>query len=223
VSIGPFSLQVSLILLPAMIVIFAREPDRFGLVGMATAALALALQPDRAMAGVLAVSLVAFAAATRGRLAMTAATAALAAFGWTMFTPDRLPAVPYVDRVYYTAFEVHLLAGLGGLAGAAALVLPALLGFWKQAADRPVLLAFGACWTGVVAAAALGNYPTPLVGYGGGAVLGYLLSVGLLRRRAGGARAAEGLAVMAPRRQRPRADAAEMSGARLPKVGCAPV
>jgi hypothetical protein len=32
----------------------------------------------------------------------------------------------------------------------------------------------------VVAAAALGNYPTPLVGYGGAAVLGYLLSVALL-------------------------------------------
>jgi hypothetical protein len=32
----------------------------------------------------------------------------------------------------------------------------------------------------VVAAAALGNYPTPLVGYGGSAVLGYLLSAALL-------------------------------------------
>jgi hypothetical protein len=32
----------------------------------------------------------------------------------------------------------------------------------------------------VAAAAALGNYPTPLVGYGGSAVLGYLLSVALL-------------------------------------------
>ena len=32
----------------------------------------------------------------------------------------------------------------------------------------------------MVAAAALGNYPTPLVGHGGAAVLGYLLSVALL-------------------------------------------
>jgi hypothetical protein len=40
----------------------------------------------------------------------------------------------------------------------------------------------------VVAAAALGNYPTPLVGYGGSAVLGYLLSVALLPGRAGAER-----------------------------------
>jgi hypothetical protein len=47
-----------------------------------------------------------------------------------------------------------------------------------------------------VLAAALGNYPTPLVGYGGSAVLGYLLSVALLP---GGARAAsaEGAAARA--------------------------
>jgi hypothetical protein len=36
----------------------------------------------------------------------------------------------------------------------------------------------------VLAAAALGNYPTPLVGYGGSAILGYLLClIGLPQRR----------------------------------------
>ena len=52
---------------------------------------------------------------------------------------------------------------------------------------------FGAIWAAVVLAAALGNYPTPLVGYGGSAIVGYLLSLmafpsaGLLaaRRKAG--------------------------------------
>ena len=50
----------------------------------------------------------------------------------------------------------------------------------KGAGERAAALAFGGCWSGVVVAAALGNYPTPLVGYGGSAVLGYLLSVALL-------------------------------------------
>lgn len=161
VSVGPFSLQISLIVLPAMVVLFARDPDPIGTVGMVTAALALALQPDRAMAGALSMGLVALAFATGSRPAIMAAVAALVAFGWTMFTPDRLLAVAYVDRILYTAFEVHRLAGFAVVIGAAALVLPTVSGFRKQAGDRSILLAFGACWSGVVTAAALGNYPTP--------------------------------------------------------------
>ena len=41
-------------------------------------------------------------------------------------------------------------------------------------------VAFGIVWSGIMVAAALGNYPTPLVGYGGSAVLGYLLSLAAL-------------------------------------------
>jgi len=39
---------------------------------------------------------------------------------------------------------------------------------------------FGVAWLGMVVAAALGNYPTPLVGYGGSAILGYALSLSFL-------------------------------------------
>jgi hypothetical protein len=196
VRVGPLNLQVSLIVLPLMLVLYARRPDPLGTIGMAVAALALALQPDPAMAGVLAAGLLALLAADRSRLPLVASTAALLGFAWTLLTPDRLPAVPYVDRVLYSAFDVHPLAGLAVLVGAAALVVPAAVGAWKPGADRPVLLAFGACWAGVVVAAALGNYPTPLVGYGGSAVLGYLLSVALLpnaRREAGAAGATESI------------------------------
>jgi len=180
VSVGPLGLQVSLIVLPLMLVIYARRPDVIGTAAMAVAALALALQPDRAMAGVLAAGLVALLFANRSRLSIIAASASVLAFGWTLLSPDLLPAAPYVDRILYTAFDVHLLAGVAVLSGAAALVLPALLGAWKLGGERPALLVFGGCWAGVIVAAALGNYPTPLVGYGGSAVLGYLLSVALL-------------------------------------------
>jgi hypothetical protein len=43
---------------------------------------------------------------------------------------------------------------------------------------------FGTIWFSAVAAAALGNYPTPLVGYGGSAIVGYLFSVAMLPRPA---------------------------------------
>jgi len=133
----------------------------------------------------LAAALLALLLAKPGRLAMLAAAASVLAFGRTLLVADSLPATAFVDRILYTAFDIHPLAGAAVVTGAAALVLPAAAGLIGRAGDRAALLAFGGCWSAVVAAAALGNYPTPLVGYGGSAVLGYLLSVSLLP---GGAR-----------------------------------
>jgi hypothetical protein len=189
VRIGPMTLQASLVVAPVTVVLYARRPDLTGTLGMAVAALALALQPDRGMAGVLLAATLAVAAAAPGRLPFIAASASALAFGWALLRPDALPAVPYVDRVLYSAFEVHFLAGSAVVVGAAILVVPVIASLSAAPRDRPALLAFGACWAAVVEAAALGNYPTPLVGYGGAAVLGYLLSVALLP---GGARESRG-------------------------------
>lgn len=194
VSVGPLTLQVSLIVLPVMVVLYARRPDAIGTAGMIAAAAALAAQPDRAMAGVLLAALLGIAAETRNRLTMTATGAAALAFAWTLLIPETLPAVPYVDRVLYAAFEVHPLAGFAVALGALALVLPACAGLSRGAGERSALMAFGTCWLAVLAAAALGNHPTPLLGYGGSAVIGYLLSVALLpsdARQARGAGAAK--------------------------------
>jgi hypothetical protein len=146
---------------------------------MAAAALALAVQPDRAMAGVLAAGLCGLLWAEPSRLKLLSAGAAIAAFGWTLAAPDTLPEMPFVDQILYSAFDVHPLAGLAVAIGAAALAVPALIAL-RAGEARPTLAAFGACWLAVVVAAALGNNPTPLVGYGGSAILGYLLSGALL-------------------------------------------
>lgn len=192
--VGALSLQVSLIVLPLMLVLFARRPDRAAAAGMIVAALALALQPDRAMAGILSASLLALALARPGRHVAAAAAAALLAFGWTLVVPDSLPPVPFVDRILFTAFEVHPLAGAAVTLGAGALLVPAVIAALRGADERPALIAFGACWLGIIFAAVAGNYPTPLVGYGGSAILGYLLSVALLPgapRASAGSRSAE--------------------------------
>ena len=39
---------------------------------------------------------------------------------------------------------------------------------------------FGATWLAVIAFAVVGNYPTPLVGYGSSAILGYCLMTSML-------------------------------------------
>lgn len=214
VAVGPLNVQVSLIVLPVMLITYARRPDAIGTAGMIAAALALAVQPDRAMAGVLVAGLLGLLCARPGRLPSMATAASLLAFGGTLLMPDELPASPYVDRILYTAFDVHPLAGAAVLIGAALLVAPALIFASKAAGERPALLAFGGCWLGVVVAAALGNYPTPLVGYGGSAILGYLVSVALLP---GGALQTGGSVASGPRPAADRGSDPTASERRVPQ------
>lgn len=181
IFLGPLSVQVSLVVLPAIIVLYARSPDRLGGVAIALAALALALQPDRAMAGALAAGMAAILLTRPDRLSALAFAAAAAGFAVAMLQPDALPAVPYVDRILYTAFDVHPAAGAAVLGGCFLILCPALPALSRHG-DRSALMAFAACWAAVIAAAAIGDYPTPLVGYGGSAILGYLLSAALLPR-----------------------------------------
>lgn len=175
--IGPLSVQVSLVLVPFMLVSFARHRDWLGTAGIALAAFALAVQPDRAMAGATALGLAALATSKRDVFSVTALLAALAAFAATLARPDVLPAVPFVDRIVYTAFSVHPLAGAAIVLGLGLLVLPALAARLGDPAHDGPYRVFGALWIAAIAAAALGNYPTPVVGYGGSAILGYVLSL----------------------------------------------
>lgn len=177
IRVGSLGVQVSLLLLPLMIVTFARHRDAAGTAGLIVAALALALQPDRAMAGVLAGGLLTLAILRFDIRVGMALLAAVIGFAVTLVRPDTSPASPWVDRILYTSFEVHPLMGAAVLTGALLLIVPAVYGFGKFSAHKHVYAVFGMVWIGVVVAAAVGNYPTPLVGYGGSAVLGYVLSL----------------------------------------------
>ena len=201
IRLGPLAVQVSLLLLPLMIVAFARHRDTAGAAGLVVAALALALQPDRAMAGVLAASLLTLVILKLEMRVGITLLAAVIAFAVTLLRPDTSPAVPWVDRIFYTSFDVHPLVGAAVLTGALLLIVPAIYGFGKSSEHRHVFAVFGTVWVGVIAAAALGNYPTPLVGYGGSAVLGYVLGLASIPPVAGTRRPAE-----VPHGERPRPD-----------------
>jgi len=175
IALGNVIVQPSLILMPVMALCFARGRDTIGVAGIGVAALVLALQPDRAMAGALAAGMAALALVQPGRNVLIALGAAVAGFAAAMLRPDTQGAMPFVDRIFYTSFDVHPLAGLAVVAGSAILLVPAALGLWRDPVHRPVHAVFGATWLAAIAAAALGNYPTPVVGYGGSAIIGYLL------------------------------------------------
>jgi hypothetical protein len=159
-----------------MVVQFARSRDSLSTWGLALAGVAVALQPDRGMAGVLVVGLMAIAVLALERRVLIALAVALAGFVATLIQIDVQPAMPFVDQIFFSSFEVHPLAGLAVCGGAALLLAPAFFGRAGDADTGRAQGAFGAIWLAVIIAAALGNYPTPVVGYGGSAIIGYVLS-----------------------------------------------
>lgn len=176
ISIAGVSLQPSLLLIPLMVVRFARSRDVLSMSGLVLAGLAVALQPDRGMAGALLTGLVVLAVLRPERWVLIALAVASAALVATLIQVDAQPAVPFVDQIFFTSFDVHPLAGFAVLAGAALLIAPAFAGRVGHPGTRHAHAVFGAIWLAVIVAAALGNYPTPLVGYGGSAIIGYVLS-----------------------------------------------
>jgi len=177
ISLGSLAIQPSLVLLPVTIVTFTRIRSGTATAGVIIAAAALAIQPDRAMAGALTASLAIIAIMRPDRNATAALVASGACLLLTIARPDTLPGSPYVDQVLFTSFGVHPLAGLAVLSGSALLLVPAIVGWSRDPANRATYAVFGAMWSAVLIWAALGNYPTPLVGYGGSAILGYTLSL----------------------------------------------
>lgn len=177
IAVGPLNIQLSLLVLPAMIVMFSRRPSHVGALGMVIAAVALAMQPDRAMAGALAVSMLVLLLARRERPVLIACMAGLGGLAATMLQADDLPAVAYVDAIFYSSFEIHALVGIGVIVGACLLSAPGIV---ARGPDPAAGLVFAVLWAAVSLAAGLGNYPTPVVGYGGAAIVGYLLSLAVL-------------------------------------------
>lgn len=185
VRVGGVILQPSLILVPVLLLGFVRLRSLLSALALLIAALALALAPDRAMAGALVAGLAIVAASRRGWLELATLAAASIALAVTLISPDPSPAAAFVDQILFSSFDVHPAAGLAVWGGTLLLILPALVGVRRDPENRLAYAVLGAIWLAVVAAAALGNFPTPLVGYGGSAILGYLIGLIALPPRRG--------------------------------------
>jgi hypothetical protein len=177
VSLGRLSIQPSLILLPLTIVAFARGRDALATAGIIVAAAAMALQPDRAMAGMLAASLAVLLAMRPDRHIIAAFGASIASLVTTLTRADDLPAAPFVDQILSSSFDADAVAGAAVLGGLVLLLIPAILGWRSDPSNRETYAVFGAVWLAAIVASALGNHPTPIVGYGGSAIIGYALSL----------------------------------------------
>jgi hypothetical protein len=186
VNLAGLAVQPSLILLPVLLVAFARTRSASATTGIVIAAAAMALQPDRAMAGMLALCVAILTVTRRDRHTVIAFAAGVVGFAATLMRADTLPAAPYVDQILYSSFDVHTGAGLAVWGGAALMLVPGIVGFSRDPDNRTVYAAFGVAWFAAIVAAALGNYPTPVVGYGGSAIIGYVVSLFALPKLTGG-------------------------------------
>lgn len=177
IMIGGFVVQTSFLFVPVIAIIFARQQTTLTTFAIALTALALAIQPDRGMSGALAAGMMAMLLVSPGRTTLLASGAAVSGLTATMLQVDHTQASAYVDQIYFSAFSFHPIAGIAVWIGAATLLLPAIIGSSDNGPNSEVFLVFGTVWGALTITAAFGNYPTPIVGYGGSAILGYVMCI----------------------------------------------
>jgi hypothetical protein len=179
--VAGMSVQPGLILLPPAIALFARDRSWLASIGLALAGAGLGMQPDRAMAGTLLTGVAVLWLYRREAPVAVALAAALCGFIATVVRADVVPAVLFVEHVVQDAFAFHGLAGIAVLAGLTSMLVPSAAAFARRDHSE-VDAVFAATWLTIIFFAIVGNYPTPLVGYGSSAILGYYLSASVLAR-----------------------------------------
>lgn len=177
--LGGLAIQPSLLLIPTIVVGFSRARTPLGAIAMVMAAGALASQPDRAMAGALCAGLAAQWISRPDGPAAIAFAGGIAGLAFTLAAPEAGAPTRFVDGVLASALDAHFLLGLSVLCGMALLLAPGLLGTSRYV-SRVAQSTFSMVWSAVFVASALGPHPTPILGFGGSAIVGYLLSLVML-------------------------------------------
>lgn len=182
-ALGPIQIQPSLMFLPPLIVLFAKSRSKLVGLAMTGALLVIAAQPDRAMSAVALLGVLCVALREPGAFPLGLLGVAALGFAYTMVTPDRLPATPFVDGVLRGDFADGPLILMAVWVSAGLLLVPAIMGWVRHADARLAYGVFGVIWSAVILAALLGNYPSPAAGYSGSAIVGYILSGAALSQR----------------------------------------
>jgi hypothetical protein len=180
IELGPVHLNVVWVIVPPILIASNVQTHSkavpWSLAGLAITCVALVLLGEVAWLFLVAAVLVIRAKAQRsyslGILAFIAVALALY-FRRAWSSPE--PAV-FVDQVLQSALSYNLLVGLLLALTQAASIVP---GFIKKHSREHAQL-----WGGVVLFSVFGWVPSPLIGFGGSLIVGYLLSLALAPRDA---------------------------------------
>ncbi len=176
INLGPLSLHAGMLALPAFAVLLSHVQAGMRFVYFAAACLLVALQPDRGSAIALLGCAGIFAVLARGVTSIAMLLGAAACLVATIWLPDPLSGVPFVENIFGDSFHFHPAMGLLLLSGlAAALLLP--LASASHSLPRIAMLGVMA---GYAFAAMIGHYPYPLIGYGASPIIGFGLALAFL-------------------------------------------
>lgn len=183
IPLGPLSLYVAPVLLPAFLVtcstcVCRKEGlKRMALIAIVCASVLLALQPDgsQALALLMGAAVVIARARDRSPSAVVALILAALATVWAFTRPDPLEPVPYVEGVFELALGYSLTAGVAVIASAAALIASLHLSSSNEICGLSAVAAYYAV---LYACSVSGLTPAPLIGYGAGPWLGFGLALG---------------------------------------------
>lgn len=181
VVVGGLTLQPAMIVVAPIAIGTALRPSEDRLGSVLIAALGLMLQPDPGAAAMLLAGLAAPLLIKEQRRAFHIGATVIAGIALVVAQAQTvtLPPVEFVEGVIPAALNAGVIPAMLALTVIVLMLLPA----WPL---RPPQLAFLGVWSAALLVAWLGPYPTPVIGFGGSSVLGFVLSAGLI---AGTARA----------------------------------
>lgn len=177
IVVGGLTIQPGMILVPLIAVGMASRPNRPRMVAVGLASLGIGLQPDLGTAAMLVFGIGAAVVPTRSGMLAWALVLALAGAAVALARPATLPPVAFVEHIFADALEFGAGTAILALAGVMLLFTPALL--VRPDVSKAARATFAGVWAGGLLAAIIGAYPTPVIGFGGSAILGYLLSLSL--------------------------------------------
>lgn len=175
IGTGPVQLHSGMLVIPTLVALLPRLKSGPALVAMALACIAIAMQPDRASA--IALLSGTWAALFTNRSASNTIQLLFASVAVCVIfvRPDAMQPVAFVENVLSDAWlQNPLLAVAIAASLAAALILPAM--------GNRQLVPVEATIAGFAIASLLGAYPTPLIGYGAAAILGFGVGVAAARQ-----------------------------------------
>lgn len=178
VPLGGINLYVGMTVIPLLAALSARDV-KYGHIAQLSAMLLALFQPDPASA--LAITIAALGAAVVQNHPNWGAYIlfALLTLGATVFLAN-LPPQEFVERVIFDLFGQSPLAAILlslSLVTSIALILGA------PGADKAARVALAGTLFGFTLASLIGDYPTPLIGYGAATVIGFGLALPALRKR----------------------------------------
>ena len=166
--LGPFILHAGLLTIPPLAVIAARE-DKLGPLALGLALLVAGLQPDFASAFALTGAAIGlYQVRSDWRVGIVVIIGFFIAISAAL--RGELPPAPFVERVLHDATsQSPAMAAVLALS----LALSTLVTLFGTGLPRAARYPLGMSLFGFLLAALISNYPTPLVGYGAAAIIGF--------------------------------------------------